>query len=390
MARSVARVFYAAFAALFFSGLLLASCSNPIDLLETVQTDVKRANGKFLLVSEVSPARNATSVSPGAALWIQFDRALNVDTVTAETITFSPAAEWTATFNTEKTKLALTPAALEGGTEYTVTVTTGDLGVQGEDGSTLENPYTWSFTTANVPIGSIQVESQNTNSEVGYTNNNNVKLVISYNALVDDYRYSILKTDITTDEATGIQNWTSKSPTPIANFPLGGADGSYTVYIQFRHGSGVDAILTDGVNPISDTIVLDTNAPTLDAFSINNGSSSTGSNYVTLNSTVTDIGTGVSRIYTQNFHGLPSSADEYAASYGYSLPDKAGLRMVYMYVRDRAGNASGQMSDSIIYCAVKNMSATRGTTSLGTVNVSWTAPTADGDTIDNYYVVLQV
>jgi hypothetical protein len=63
---------------------LLTTCSEPIDFLEEVTTEVKIANDLFLEVENIiSPPENALSVNPGSEIIIQFDRQINMDSVTS-------------------------------------------------------------------------------------------------------------------------------------------------------------------------------------------------------------------------------------------------------------------------------------------------------------------
>ncbi len=108
------------------------------------------ANGG-LEVSQVLPAADSTGVEPDSVITVIFNRPVVPLTIAEDSSTlpqplsFSPAVqgkgEW---INTSIYQFHPDPA-LQGGTAYTVTVS-GDL--TAVDGSTLAQPFSWSFTTA--------------------------------------------------------------------------------------------------------------------------------------------------------------------------------------------------------------------------------------------------
>jgi YD repeat-containing protein len=232
--------------AALLSAFLLGACSNPFNIFNAVQTEVMRANDKFLLVSGAGPAKNAANVNPAEPIWIEFDRDINTETITPESITFTPAAEWNFSYDGEDRRLSIT-ATLDGLVEYRVAVTTA---VEGMDESSLEDAYSWSFTTADLPAGNIVINEGDAYIE---TAGSNVTLTVTYNSAVDEMRYSWEKDDFEAPE----WGWVGKAPT-INNFPLLDAGiGTHTIYIQFRDddlnrtGDPSDP----GSNYISDSII---------------------------------------------------------------------------------------------------------------------------------------
>ena len=130
--------------------------------------------------------------------------------------------------------------------------------------------------------------------------------------------------------------------TPISWVLLAG-DGTKTVYAQWRDSAG------NWSTPVSDTIVLDANAPT-GTVVINGGDAETQTSSVTLNLTADDgAGSGVTSVLISNstdFTGVTPTA--YAASLPWTLAAGGGTKTVYVKFRDAAGNTSADpVSDTI-------------------------------------------
>ncbi len=146
---------------LFGVALSFMTCSNPIDILQTVTTEVKRANAKFLVVKGLQSPTGTTSVNPGTPITIEFDRPVDTSTVSAASIAIKPsngaAVNYSLTIsysNSNKT-VTLTPKPfLNDNTAYDVTVTSAVLG---DDASEIETPMSWSFTTGVYPAGDITI-----------------------------------------------------------------------------------------------------------------------------------------------------------------------------------------------------------------------------------------
>lgn len=303
-------------------------------------------------------------MSPCTTVWLEFDRVLDQSTFTPQAIQFSPAATWTPDYNENTKTLTLLPGALEGETQYTVTVTKA---LKGADGSEMQGEYAWAFTTKKAPSGSVLI-----NSGAGYTNSNLVTLYINYNSEVQMMRYSQNKDDITND----VIGW---APVPVdhlvLNYPLTGADGTNTVYIQFQSFDGITR--TDEVNPLNDSIVLDRDPPDVSSFVINENEVSTLSQRVALSNNVTDL-TGILMRF-QNAGGVWTEWEKYATSRTWTLDKNTGTRTVYAEFKDAATNVAS-VHDSIILGKVGVTSASLGNANianLGTVTVNWNAATAD-------------
>jgi hypothetical protein len=347
--------------------LALAAC-NPFDIIDAITTEVRAAGNKFLIINSSFPSKNATLVNLNTTVWLEFDRALDMSTVNATNIVFTPATVWTPSYDTGTKTLTLEPSAMESDTAYTVTV---GRGLKGMDGNELKEDYTWSFHTKVGASGTVTI-----NGGADYTTSSPVTLTFSYNTIVSWMRYSTNESDITN---TPGMSWSVASPGPVS-LPLG-ADGTYTVYVQFRDAD--DNNRTDGVDPLSDTIVLDHLPPTVTGFSIEGGAISAPTISVTLNNDVTDATSAIKMRFNNN-GGAWSGWEDYSATKAWAL-SSVGTRRVYAEFSDKAGNTAASVSDSIIAGAPTlaiNMNY-HAQASVGNVFASWSVAAPDVGT-DTY------
>ena len=101
-------------------------------------------------VTAVSPADQATGVSPSTAVTATFSEAVDPATVSGTTVSLAgPAGAVPANVTVADRTATLTPrSALAGGTRYTATVRGGSTGVKDLAGNALAADRTWSFTTS--------------------------------------------------------------------------------------------------------------------------------------------------------------------------------------------------------------------------------------------------
>jgi len=129
-----------------------------------------------------------------------------------------------------------------------------------------------------------------------------------------------------------------------ASWTLAAGDGTKTVWARFRDANGNTSAA------VSDTIVLDTTAPT-GTISINAGATYTGSPAVTLTVSATDtLSPPVSQMRFSN-DGSAWTTYPYASSHSWTLAAGAdGTRTVYAQFQDTAGNWSTGtgISDTIV------------------------------------------
>lgn len=120
------------------------------------------------------------------------------------------------------------------------------------------------------------------------------------------------------------------------------ADGQHTFQVQAQDEAGnVDA------TPATYTFRVDTTAPSSASLRINGSAAYTNRTAVTLSPYAQDAGSGVSEMRFASDAGAWSAWRPYAASTAWTLPAVDGLRKVRVQLRDTAGNASAEVSDTI-------------------------------------------
>jgi len=192
----------------------------------------------------------------------------------------------------------------------------------------------------------------------------------------------ITKYCLTTESSSTNCTWNSTSgKTVTVNYTLTSGDATKTVYAYLKDAAG-------NVSPsVTDTIILDTAAPTGNSVKINNNATYTNSTTVTL----TLASTGASQMCISNTTSC-SSWVTYATSKSHTIAGTAGTNTVYVWFKDAAGNqTSTYVSDDITYdgtaptvtAKVNNNNSTSATmtitsTEAGTycVNTSATATTS--------------
>jgi hypothetical protein len=225
----------------------LGGCSNPNAFMSAVKDEAKSALGMYLVVSSISPANNTAGVDPSAIIQINFDRSLDTSTALAY-IFIAPSSApatyvpWTYAYDDTLKRLSITPAALDGNATYIVTI---KKGIAGSSGEPLKDDYTWNFTTADLPGGSVHID----NTGDIYSTSRSVTLHYSWNMKATRYSYS---------EDPSYFNGT---PSFIANVLsqsytfTPGADGTRTIYVQFADAGTTKSTV------VSASIIVDTNPP---------------------------------------------------------------------------------------------------------------------------------
>jgi hypothetical protein len=148
-----------------------------------------------------------------------------------------------------------------------------------------------------------------------------------------------------TQPALGAPCWT---PIDTTGYTLPAGDGSKTVYSWFRNSVTVSSAAA------SDTITLDTTAPTSGAVAINAGAGNTNTRSVTLSFSPNDgSGSGVTHHCTRadSQGAAPASGDSCfvpLATTAFTLSVGDGTKSVHTWYRDAVGNvANGAESDTI-------------------------------------------
>jgi hypothetical protein len=240
--------------------VLLANCPNPFNLLKTLETEVKVANNKFLLVQSVSPVKNAANVNPSQQILIEFDRDVQSSTLTDANILIDPTPSepgflFDTSYESSTRTLTMRPVHfLDNQAKYKITITKN---VRGTDGSDLQTEYMWTFDTGIFPAGGIQI-----NNDDRATKFTSAALKFFPNAIVDKYRYSFVSgLDLESKiwETPLVSTRTLPDPADPAT-PLTGGDGLKTVWVQYYDEDTLTASIVQ-----TDTIYLDRVAPSVDA-----------------------------------------------------------------------------------------------------------------------------
>jgi len=135
--------------------------------------------------------------------------------------------------------------------------------------------------------------------------------------------------------------WTDWAPyTTTLDWNIGGGDGPHAVAAQFHDIAGNDSAVC------SDTIILDTTAPTCE-ISIADGATYTVQPTVTLGLTSADLN-GVARLRLRDQGQGWIPWETYTATRSWVLPSPDGLKAVEAQFEDVAGNLSAVCGDSII------------------------------------------
>lgn len=136
----------------------------------------------YLDVSEVLPAPDSSGIETDAVVTVIFNRPV-VPLVAAEDmgdlptpITINPPVEGTGEWLNTSIYTFQPTTAFAGGTTYTVTV---DAGLEASDGSTLQEPFAWSFTTVEPAI--VEVTPQDLSSGIGLKDS----LTVTFNQPMD-------------------------------------------------------------------------------------------------------------------------------------------------------------------------------------------------------------
>ena len=206
-----------------------------------------------------SQADGATGVYAGSVISATFSEAMNQSTITTSTFMVNNGtSNISGSVSYSGATATFTPTAdLSSFTTYTVTITTGVTDVVG---NALAANYTWSFTTSdpNIPSGSVTI-----NSNAAYTVSTlaTLNLAATDNVGVTGYYAS----ENATTPLSGDAGWTAVASTASysanVSFTLSSGDGLKTVYVWYKDEVGNVSGVT------SDTITLDTTAPTVSSIS---------------------------------------------------------------------------------------------------------------------------
>jgi hypothetical protein len=368
MGRRIVR--FSVVAVLLLHTFFLITCNNKFDILDAIQTEVKAANDKFLVLKDFSPQNNDTDVNPGLTITMDFDRLLDETSINSTNIVFDPPISWNHSFNTSTKTLSVYPYPyLEGGIPYTLTVTKG---LKGTDGSDIQEEVAWSFTTTTMPAGSVLMDDNDP-----YTGSTTVDLLIDANAEAKYVTYSF--NEDFSGSAPRVLISAYPMPIPGVSLPAPTVEGNKRIYAKFDDGDGF-------VNELAiahDDIGLDLYAPSVTNFAINKNADTTSSTRVTLYCSVSDASPVLMRF--QNTGGSWSSWYYLASSKAWTLINSAGTRVVNAQFKDALDRVTS-VSDAIINGMLTLTGATLNSTTVGTVTATWSGA-SPADTGTDYYRV---
>jgi len=182
------------------------------------------------------------------------------------------------------------------------------------------------------------------------------------------------------DNNTGFGNMTSWiDKVSTYNFTMPSGEGQKRIYLRVRDEAG-------NTKTTSDTITLDTTAPTNLSISINNGSSYTNSTSVYLSLSAEG---GPSTMYLSN-NGSIWSSYSYATSKSWTLSSTEGSKTVYFKVADAAGNNATSITATITLDTTDPSQVSLSSPSAGatvttqTPQFTWTNPNPSGT--KNFYI----
>ena len=338
--------------------VLLTTCSEPIDFLDEVTTEVKIANDLFLEVENIiSPAENSLNVNPGSEIIIQFDRQIDMDSVTSANLIITNLADpgnpltidiQNADFSNTTRRLTVEPnepplyiGYFRDDTDYTVEL----VGLRGSDGSELQNSYAWSFHTVTAPAGTIEItDGGNTGppeADSGYTNERSLDVIVKTHNL-DAEQYYVTTNESDLDNPGSIVGWEPVG-NPFTGISLANiSDGPQEVYAIFAKTS-VDPDVFSKIE--TKTIYLDRTAPAVNVGDdvISNASSFYRSAIVT-------------EAHAKSYQWAKTAGPAAAVSFSYPTryytsvyePATDGVYTITLTVTDKAGNRT---SDSLFYTA---------------------------------------
>ncbi len=240
MERMIRRKHLLAISLVVAATVLSTTCDNPVDLLEEVQVEVMKANKRFLEVVSFTPAENAITVNPGNDIRIQFDRELDLDSVTTETVRImsqeaTPVeVPWILTYDSSTRLLKIRPNPyLEDTTGYSITID----GLTGSDGSELSSSMTWGFETGIAPKGIYSVTSTDPDSLEGFSRVTSVDLTVDSSSNATEWYATTSYAEASDPSAVDGASW--KTVATDFNLTLSSTQGTQTVYAVFRATSPV-------------------------------------------------------------------------------------------------------------------------------------------------------
>ncbi|MDB5056268.1 MAG: hypothetical protein JWM44_4318 [Bacilli bacterium] len=171
------------------------------------------------------------------------------------------------------------------------------------------------------------------NDTVAYTNTHTVNLAL---AATDAHPIQML---ISEKASFADAEWTAFQSN--LEFTLSATDGTKTVYAKFKDAAGNESVVT------SDSIVLDTAAPSNTSVKIDNDASYAVSANVVLDLTATDTNS-LEMLISEDVSFTGIQWEAYQTTRVFTLSQGDGTKSVHVKFRDAAGNESAVTSDNIV------------------------------------------
>lgn len=322
----------------------LSTCRNP--LLAAIDEAVTIAVTPPEIIS-VFPAVDASNVAINSRIVsVEFSKAIKADTVKSPNITIHYSTQeselvyltgsWLVNNNTV-TFTANTDLSYS--TVYTITIGTGLLDM---DGKSLISGTDWSFTTGIAPdTVKPQIQSVLINEGSPWANT----LTVSIGIDASDNYDSAQGTSIAQMNING-SGWVPFNPAPSFTLPAG--EGLRTINVVVKDGSGNES------SPASGNINIDTIAPTIGHFFVNNGKRATNTPSVSMNIQGQDTGSGPTHfrfsLAEDDWGAWTELVEGFGSEPSIALTiDLDETQSFQAEVRDLAGNVSAIGTTQIIY-----------------------------------------
>ena len=307
-----------------------------------------------IILDTVAPAGNSVTINSGAT----YTTSTNVTLTLASEGATEMCISNTSTCTNWEDYLASKSHTLQSGDgEKTIYVWYRDLA--GNETNYVSDKIT--LDTAAPTGNSVAI-----NSGEAYTNTSSVTLTLGSSGA----------SEMCVSNTNSCSNW--ENYTTSKNWSLGTSDGEKTVYVWYRDLAG-----NVTSTYVSDTIILDTEAPTNSSVTINNGATYTTSTTVTL----TLSSTGASEMCISNTNSC-SSWETYSTSKTHTLTSGEGTKTVYVWYKDAAGNATPSYVTNTINYDSSNptltVTAPTGTSSSSPTYVRASSYTVSGTATDSY------
>ncbi|HEY5539839.1 MAG TPA: cytochrome c3 family protein, partial [Coriobacteriia bacterium] len=219
----------------------------------------------------------------------------------------------------------------------------------GNEEATQSVSFTIVTPDTNPPTGTIDIDSG-----ASFT----ATVSVTLNLSASDTGGSGLSQMRFSDDGSTWSAWESYAPSKGWTVPSG--DGSKTVWVQYRDGA-----LNLSTGTISDTIVLDTTAPTGGTVNINSGSAATSQTAVTLALFAADSGSGLHQMRFSNDNSTWSDWQAYSTSASWTLATGDGAKTVYAQFKDNADNVTSTAISHTIVLDTQGPAVTIGSPANG-------------------------